>query len=278
MRLNLAHTLPLLLVGIGLAAYAVLGFETEPLRAASDTRAQSTAAPALPAIPAAENPPAITASAVADPTPDSPQLRALADEGARLFAARRFVEAAEKLLPAAEAGYPQAQYQMGWMNYLGFGVAKDMEQAVAWFRRAADKGNVDGMNALGTALREGKGAEQSYSEALHWYQAAAEQGHPDGEVNLGFMHEMGYGTGKDPAAAARYYRLAAAQNHATAQFYLASLLEEGKGLPQDLDSARGWYRRAAAQGNEYARLALQRLEGSAPATVPNPAARWAGER
>ncbi|MES2884716.1 MAG: tetratricopeptide repeat protein [Pseudomonadota bacterium] len=277
MRLNIAHALPLLLVGIGLAAYAVFTFEPAPLLSTSDTRHHATAAAAWVPAPSPENA-AVIATAAPESAPDTPQLRALADEGARLFAARRFTEAAEKLLPAADAGYPQAQYQMGWMNYLGFGVAKDMEQAVAWFRRAADQGNVDGMNALGTALREGKGAEQSYSDALHWYRAAAEQGHPEGEVNIGFMHEMGYATAKDPALAARYYRLAAAQNHATAQLYLASLFEEGKGLPQDLDSARGWYRRAAAQGNEYARLALERLEGRAPATVPNPAAAWAGER
>lgn len=224
-------------------------------------------------------PEAPPAAVDAEPTAvDALQMRAMADEGARLFALRRLAEAAELLVPAAEYGYPQAQFQVGWMHYLGFGLPRDLEAAVTWFERAALQGNVDGMNALGTALREGKGTPQDYAKAIDWYRAAAEQGHPDGEVNLGFMLEMGYGTDKDPRAAARYYQLAAEQNHATAQFYLGSLFEEGKGMPADLDLARGWYRRAAAQGNEYARLALQRLEGKAPVAASNPASQWPGER
>lgn len=241
---------------------------------------------------AAEPRPATTADSTPSPEPVQPvegassgappsdelQLRAKAEEGARLFASRRFAEAAVLLVPAAEAGYPQAQYQVGWMHYMGIGLPRDLEAAVGWFTRAAERGEASGMNALGTALREGKGTDQDHATALRWYRAAAEQAHPEGEVNLGFMYEMGYGAEKDPTQAARWYSRAAAQNHATAQFYLASLYEEGKGVERDPDTARGWYRRAAAQGNEYARLALKRLEGRADATVPNPAAGWAGER
>ncbi|MES2682856.1 MAG: tetratricopeptide repeat protein [Pseudomonadota bacterium] len=266
--------LPLLVIGI--AAYSLIeADERLPTPAAMTNVAISrqTMGP-LPLAIAAD----AAAESASSVTLESEPLRVLADEGARLFAARRFVEAAEKLLPAAEAGYPQAQYQVGWMHYLGFGLQRDLEAAVSWFARAAEQGNVDGMNALGTALREGKGTGQDHGQALHWYRAAAEQGHPDGEVNLGFMLEMGYGTEQDLPAAALNYRLAAEKNHATAQFYLGSLHEEGNGVAADLDTARGWYRRAAAQGNEYARLALQRLEGLAPAPAANPAASWPGER
>ena len=259
--------LTLALLVLATSSAALYGVKTQAPLASSPASARQV--PAL--SPSSTDPappkldlPAATAETTAEADSQPMSLRAMADEGARLFSLRRYPEAAELLQPAAAQGYPQAQYQVGWMLYLGFGLPRDLEQATVWFRRAAEQGNTDGMNALGTALREGKGLAQDHAEALNWYRAAAGQGHAEAQLNVGFMHEMGYATPKDASVAARWYRASAEQNLATAQFYLGSLYGEGKGVVQDLALAAGWYRRAASQGNEYARLALQRIESLPP--------------
>jgi TPR repeat protein len=227
-------------------------YEPAPLYAESDIAASAPLLEAQEAAPDATPVPAVD-------DVDDRSFRDAAEQGARLFADRKFAAAARSLQGAAETGYPRAQYQLGFLFYHGFGVEKDVDRAAYWFRRAAEQGDLDGQNMLGTSYREGRGVEQDYDEALRWYHSAAEQGLWDAHYNLGFMYQQGYGVLKDMLAAASWYRRAAVQGHAMAQLALARLYEAGDGLTQDLNSAKAWYTRAAAQDNEYAQLALKRL-------------------
>jgi TPR repeat protein len=43
----------------------------------------------------------------------------------------------------------------------------------------------------------GYGVAKDYQEAVYWYRKAAEQGRADGQNNLGVMYENGYGVTKD---------------------------------------------------------------------------------
>jgi hypothetical protein len=49
---------------------------------------------------------------------------------------------------SAEQGYPQAQYDLGWMYYYGHGVPQDRVQANGLFQQAATHGNEDAKRAL----------------------------------------------------------------------------------------------------------------------------------
>jgi len=42
---------------------------------------------------------------------------------------------------AAEQGYDEAQYKLGWYYLRGIGVEKDINQSRCWFRKAADQGH-----------------------------------------------------------------------------------------------------------------------------------------
>ena len=49
---------------------------------------------------------------------------------------------------AAEQGYAPAQYNLGVMYANGEGVAKNDEQAVKWYRKAAEQGDEDAKKLL----------------------------------------------------------------------------------------------------------------------------------
>jgi TPR repeat protein len=49
---------------------------------------------------------------------------------------------------AADQGYADAQYKVGWFYENGSGVGKDNDQAKAWYQKAADQGNADAQTGL----------------------------------------------------------------------------------------------------------------------------------
>ena len=49
---------------------------------------------------------------------------------------------------SAEQGYPEAQYDLGYMYYYGYGVPRDRVQAYDLFQQAAANGNEDAKRAL----------------------------------------------------------------------------------------------------------------------------------
>jgi len=79
---------------------------------------------------------------------------------------------------AAKKGIPVAQFSRGVMNYpIGdpiFDVSKgDLGEALIWYRRAADQGDVDSQVTLGMAYADGIGVPQDFAEAHKWYNLAA---------------------------------------------------------------------------------------------------------
>jgi hypothetical protein len=54
------------------------------------------------------------------------------------------------------------------MYHKGLGVPKDDAQAAVWFRKAADQGNTDGQNLLGTLYAVGEGVPLDHGEAYFW--------------------------------------------------------------------------------------------------------------
>src|SRR4051794_33514309 len=56
------------------------------------------------------------------------------------------------------------------------GFDRNAEQAIKFFRLAADKGNLDAMRHLGYVHALGQGVEQNYDAATDWYNKAANAG------------------------------------------------------------------------------------------------------
>jgi uncharacterized protein len=79
---------------------------------------------------------------------------------------------------AAKMGNAKAQFSLGLMNYrigdLSFDkTSGNLDEALTWYRRAADQGDVDSEVVLALAYAKGIGVEQSEVEAYKWYDIAA---------------------------------------------------------------------------------------------------------
>ncbi|WP_295454875.1 serine/threonine-protein kinase [uncultured Thiodictyon sp.] len=181
-----------------------------------------------------------------------------------------------------------AQNFLGTSYEEGRGVTRDDQEAVGWYRMAAEQGNVYGEYNLGRMYDSGRGLKKDGDEALRWFHKAAEQGYAQAEsvilgISLGHIggrraaeeleslqkaaergnvdaqNALGKYDTKDGREAAHWYRMAAEQGDAHGQTDLARLYLSGKGLERDDREAVKWYLKAAEQGNYYAQYELGRL-------------------
>jgi TPR repeat protein len=75
-------------------------------------------------------------------------------------------------------GNPRAQFSLGLMNYrigdLSFDqTTGNLDEALLWYRRAAEQGDVDAEIVLALAYAKGIGVAPSEVEAYKWYDVAA---------------------------------------------------------------------------------------------------------
>ena len=129
----------------------------------------------------------------------------------------------------------------------GYGVARDFDEALKWYRLGADRGGGSAQNNLGLMYQEGMGVEANQAEAAAWFRKAAEQGVAVAQWNLGDSYLAGRGVAKDTVEAVKWFRKAAEQGDLEAQAKLASLYAISQDLPKDEIEAAKWYRKALAQ-------------------------------
>ena len=93
---------------------------------------------------------------------------------------------------AANKGNEEAMFALGNMYKMGKGVEKNMNIAVDWFRKAAEKGHAAAQYQYGYCLYNGGGGVKvDKKEAVKWVQKAANQGDDDATM---FMLLIGEGT------------------------------------------------------------------------------------
>jgi TPR repeat protein len=169
-------------------------------------------------------------------------------------------------------------FQRAWDLYHGAnGAKKDVVEAAKLFRKAAEKGHVNAMNALGECYREGEAVKRDVVEAVKWYRKAVEQGNAFAQCNLGVCYEQREGVKTDLVEAVRWYKKASEQGYADAQCNLGICYLSGEGVKKDLEEAARWFKKAADQGNAKAQEALEifkqqgvKITTGMELTIPNP--------
>ena len=73
----------------------------------------------------------------------------------------------------AEAGDATSQHNLGVMYENGTGVVQNDQEAVRWYRLAAEQGLTDGQVALGAMYSNGKGVAKDDQRAYVWFSIAA---------------------------------------------------------------------------------------------------------
>lgn len=139
----------------------------------------------------------------------------------------------------------KVEYLMGVMYEYGHGVEADIQEALRWYRSAADQGLAQAQNSLGFMYSLGLGVKRDAGQAAHWLECAAEQGHSGAQTNLGILYASGRGVEKDEEEALYWFRSAARNGNSQAQELLASAYSKGwYGLPRDSLQADFWRQRA----------------------------------
>nr|WP_244422330.1 trypsin-like serine protease [Bradyrhizobium sp. ORS 285] len=95
--------------------------------------------------------------------------------------------ALRRLQPLAAKGDARAQFDLGFMQAFGVGVARNQAEALVWYRKAADQGLAIAQHYLGIAYFNGEGAGRDHGEAARWFNRAAAQGFAQSQYMLGLM-------------------------------------------------------------------------------------------
>jgi TPR repeat protein len=184
--------------------------------------------------------------------------RALYELGRAYAANKQLPEAMAAWRKAADKGSTSAMVELGVLYGTGAGVAKDDAEARKLFERAAQAGNPRGITDL-AALSGGGGVPADPAKARELLGKTAET-NPEAQYQLGLMLADGTGGAQDDAGARSLFEKAAAQNHPGALERMGAFTEEGRGGPKDKTAAKAYYERAAALGDEDAKKALKRMD------------------
>jgi len=149
---------------------------------------------------------------------------------------------------AAGQGNAEAEFALGQMYSRGWGVPRDVEDAMRWFQMANDP-NSDGPPTDWTLI-DGYGLQQDQKQAAYWYQLAAEKGHVEAQYNLGRLYAAGHGVPRDQEQALRWVRAAATQGYAPAQADFGSRYASGNGIGQNPRLAYLWLTLAYLHGDK----------------------------
>ncbi len=164
---------------------------------------------------------------------------------------------------AKEDGNVSAMVAIGRLYEKGQGVSKDINEAINWYRKAANKGNALAKSKLNELTQPSKSMSAvecynkgvdaqdagNYAEALKWYKQAAQKGDLEAQNNIGYYYSKGMGVTQDLAEALKWYLKAAEGGSAEAQYNVGTCYYNGSGVAKDMTEAEKWFKRAAQQGH-----------------------------
>ena len=196
----------------------------------------------------------------------------------------------EDIRKAADQGDAAAQYNLGIRYEIGYSVAQNMDQAKAWYRKAAKSGDPRAQCELGGiylsanaynyplgdkylhanfgnfgGLKKNKQAAKWFCKAAKGLPQMAEQGDARAQRLLGLMYFQGFCVAEDKALSAEWLRKSlesfherAKQGDIEAQHELATIYADNVYIKGAKQTAVEWYRKAAEQGDVKAQYQLGR--------------------
>ena len=130
-------------------------------------------------------------------------------------------------------------------------------EAVTWYRKASDAGDLPSLFRLGQLLQLGKGVPQNALDATAKIKAAAEADYQPAFMSLGERYELGLGVPRrSDNNAYIWYLKAAEKGDVAAQAKVGDWLTRGKGIDKDEAAGVTWLQRAADRGNRDAQYGL----------------------
>ena len=149
---------------------------------------------------------------------------------------------------AAEKGDARAQFVLSLCYNEGYGVSPDAERSMHWLSLSVKQEYALAQNFLGVVYTYHK-ENADYKKALDYYKKAALQGYSEAQYNVGWCYFNGYGVEADQEEAMRWIRKAAEQEYALALDAMWQGYYFGaKGLPRDYKQAADCDGKSDSQG------------------------------
>jgi uncharacterized protein len=157
-------------------------------------------------------------------------------------------------LGQAKEGSAFAENNIGYLYEHGLGVSQSYVEAMAWYRRAANKNLAQAQFNIGTLYYYGYGVERNTREAVRWFRQGAQQELAEAEYMMGVAHFEGQGAMASAPIALEWFIKAAKKNHAGAQLMAANMYLNGDTGEVDAYAAHVWADLATLGGNDEASL------------------------
>jgi len=185
---------------------------------------------------------------------DSLEAKKIYRKASKLYKNKAYWKAAELFKEAAELGLAKAQRRYAYVLEKGKGKDKNTNQAIVWYKKAANQSDLTAQFRLGNLLYK-KG---EYTSAVEWLKKAANSGVAAAQNNVGYMYMNGTITGfGDNAEAVKWYMMSAEGGDKVGQYNVCvNLFNKGAHM---YDEAKKWCRRAEGQGYPSARNLIERM-------------------
>lgn len=169
----------------------------------------------------------------------------------KAFEIKDYATALDLYIKLAKKGDSGAQSNLGLMYHRGWGVEKNGKEAVMWWSKAAEQGEVNALNNVANAYKYGRdGVPQDYFEAIKWYEKCV--AHSACFVEFGDMYERSLGVQGNQMEAVRLYTMGANQeikfphnplqmevvSKADAEMHLARMYASGLGVQKNCTEAK----------------------------------------
>ena len=146
----------------------------------------------------------------------------------------------QALIASANSGDTDAQFKLGSAYDTGQGVTRNADEAQKWYLMAAEAGNAEAQNSVGSGYQ----AEKKYKLAYKWYEKASKQKHALATNNLGYLYDLGLGVTQDRKKGYELYLQSANLGWAEAMYNIGQMYGSGQLGEVDIKEGCIWSIRA----------------------------------
>ncbi len=137
---------------------------------------------------------------------------------------------------AAEKNHSLAQYKLASLYKDGQGIEQDYSKAFCLFKQSADNGNVNAMFATAMCYKNGEGTQQDYANALKYFTAASKKGDIGAVTQIAFLYQYGNGVKQDDNKMFKLHKKAS-EYISCSLCNLATCYKEGRGVRKNKKKA-----------------------------------------
>ena len=184
-------------------------------------------------------------------------------------------DARSKYLALAKSGHVGAMNAYAWHCVEGTDGPQAFDEAMLWWKKAAEAGSAEGAFNVGIMYLQGEGVAPNEKEAIQWLRRAADQHSVPAAARLGAMAAMEKGGLKPGSDCTRWLRIAAEAGDGTSMLNLGMVLFHGIGAQPDFLEAYMWFTLASQRGSVDGRAGLRpRMTEEQVAEAEKRAAAW----